>query len=137
MINEPICCAHCGPGPDGRETLARINCDECSEETPEKPNEQTGCICVLKNGERFHHGHCLALHEQPAIGYVTNPITLTIQRGSWLNFGVSNPDIPQNKTYGELSNWKLQSKEPAPTEEFVQVYFSDQCWNHCLGKDVP
>lgn len=25
--HETMCCAHCGPGPEGRETLVRINCD--------------------------------------------------------------------------------------------------------------
>ncbi len=40
------------------------------------------CICVIENGERFAHGHCLAFHDRPAVGHVTNPETLTVQRGS-------------------------------------------------------
>jgi len=41
----------------------------------------TECICVLKDGERFAHGHCTAFHQQAAVGYVTDPQRLTVQRG--------------------------------------------------------
>jgi hypothetical protein len=48
----------------------------------------TECICVILCGERFAHGHCMAFHDLPAVGYVTDPATLAVQRG--LPFGELN-----------------------------------------------
>ena len=42
-----------------------------------------GCICVFKNGERYHHAHCMAFHDTPAVGHVVHPTALTVQRGHW------------------------------------------------------
>jgi hypothetical protein len=42
----------------------------------------TKCICVIQNGERFAHGHCLAFHDKLAVGHVVDPQTLTVQHGS-------------------------------------------------------
>jgi len=53
------------------------------EQAPDTKRSE-GCICVIKDGERFAHGHCLAFHKQAAVGYVTDPNTLTVQRGDWL-----------------------------------------------------
>ena len=39
------------------------------------------CICVFKNGKRFAHAQCLSVHNQAAVGYVKDPVLLTIQYG--------------------------------------------------------
>lgn len=43
------------------------------------------CICVIQNGERFAHGHCLAFHDMAAVGHVVDPQTLTVKRGSFFD----------------------------------------------------
>jgi hypothetical protein len=45
---------------------------------------ETKCICVFRNGNRYHHGQCMAFHKVAAVGIVTNPDTLTTTEGGYL-----------------------------------------------------